>query len=313
MRLPAWLRRWMEQRHGDTGGTAVLHYRRVYILPTRHGFLFAAILIVMWLAAINYNNNMAFMLAFLLAGIGLAAMNHTFRNIVGLRVTPLPAEPVFAGEAATFALQMGNEGRHERSDIGVGTDSPEAIYDIPPGERRRALVRVPTNRRGRLTPGPITLDTSYPTGLFRAWSWVNPAVTCLVYPRPEANGPPPPPRGSAGGHQGQRGEGDEDFDGLRRYRRGDPMRRIAWKATSARELQVKEFSGGESEELLLSWVETADLPDTESRISRLCHWVLTAEQRGASYALDLPGREVPAGTGPAHRDHCLTALAEVEP
>ena len=64
---------------------------------------------------------------------------------------------------------------------------------------------------------------------------------------------------------------------------------------------------------MLSWADTADLPDAESRISRLCHWVVTAEQRGARYALSLPGRDIPAATGPTHRDHCLTALAELEP
>lgn len=312
MRLPAWLRRLIERRHGDTSGEAVLHYRRVYILPTRYGYLFAAALVVMWVAAINYNNNMAFLLTFLLAGIFLAAMNHTFRNIVALRVTPLAAEPVFSGQTAGFPLQLINDGRRARSDVGVGIDEPEACHDIPPGERSRAVVHIQARRRGRLRPGPITLDTTYPTGLFRAWSWVNPAIHCLVYPHPEVNGPEPPGRAVAGGHRGGRGAGDEDFDGLRRYRRGDPIRRIAWKATGTRQLQVKQFSGGESEELLLSWSDTVELPDVEQRLSRLCHWVLEAERRGARYALSLPGREVPPASGPAQRDACLTALAEFE-
>ena len=313
MRWPAWLRRWMDRRHGDTGGSTVLHYRRVYILPTRQGFLFSAILVVMWLAAINYNNNMAFLLTFLLAGIFLAVMNHTFRNIVGLHVSPLAAEPVFAGQTASFPLQLTNHGRRARTDIGVGTEGPERIYDIPSGERARAIVEVASHGRGRLRTGPITLDTQYPAGLFRAWSWVDPAVHCLVYPAPEANGPAPPRRATAGGHRGGRTAGDEDFDGLRRYRRGDPIRRIAWTATASRELQIKEFSGGDSEELLLTWPDTADLAGTEQRLARLCHWVLEAERRGARYALSLPGREVPAASGPAQRDACLTALAEFQP
>ncbi len=312
MRWPVWLRRWMQRRHGDTGASAVLHYRRVYILPTRQGFLFAAILIVMWLAAINYNNNMAFLLTFLLAGIFLAVMNHTFRDLVGLQVTPLAAEPVFAGQTASFPLQLDNNARTARTDIGVGTDGPEGFYDIPAGERARAVVTVITRRRGRLRTGAITLDTQYPAALFRAWSWVDPAVHCLVYPAPETNGPTPPRRATAGGLLGRRTGGDDDFDGLRRYRRGDPISRIAWKATGSRELQIKEFSGGESEELLLSWLDTADLAGTEQRLSRLCYWVLEAERRGARYALSLPGREVPAASGPAQRDACLTALAEFE-
>jgi len=311
MPWPRWLRRWMASRHGDTSGTAILHYRRVYILPTRQGFLFATILIVMWLAAINYNNNMAFLLTFLLAGVYLAAMNHTFRNLVGLRVTPLPAQPVFAGQAAVFPVQLNNEGRRSRTDIGVGRDHTAAFHDIAVGERARASVTVPTAKRGRLKPGVITLDTSYPGGLFRAWSWVEPATHCLVYPSPETNGPEPPQRPSPGNNPGPRGDGDDDFDGLRRYRRGDSIRRIAWKATTARELQVKAFSGGKSEEWQLSWADTADLAYTEQRLSRLCHWVLEADRRGRRYALSLPGHEIPPGRGASQRDACLSALAEV--
>lgn len=312
MRLPRFLTRWMERRHGDTGGTTVLHYRRVYILPTRQGFLFAAILVVMWLAAINYNNNMGFLLTFLLGGIYLTLMNHTFRNLVGLRVTPLAAEPVFAGETAAFPLQLHNGGTRERADIGTGSELSTSFHDIPSGERRCALVRIVTAERGRLTPGRVTLDTSYPGGLFRAWSWIQPAVHCLVYPQPEPGGPEPPARGLGTGRHGRRAAGDDDFDGLRRYRRGDSPRRIAWKATSARELQVKQFSGGEGEELLLDWADTADLADPEHRLSRLCHWVLLAERRGLRYALTLPGAERPASSGARHRDACLTALAEFD-
>jgi uncharacterized protein (DUF58 family) len=37
--------------------------------------------------------------------------------------------------------------------------------------------------------------------------------------------------------------------------------------------------------------------------------VLMADRAGASYGLALPGRELPPGTGEAHRRQCLEVLA----
>src|SRR5690349_25103785 len=46
---------------------------------------------------------------------------------------------------------------------------------------------VPAERRGWLALGRVMLETRFPLGLFRAWSYVEPESRCLVYPRPETS------------------------------------------------------------------------------------------------------------------------------
>jgi uncharacterized protein (DUF58 family) len=51
------------------------------------------------------------------------------------------------------------------------------------------------------------------------------------------------------------------------------------------------------------------LPDPEARLSRQTAWVLTAEQRGLSFGLRLPGRELGCAEGEVQRRAALEALA----
>lgn len=308
------LEHWLRRRHGDTSGRTVLTYRRVYILPSPFGAAFTAMLGLMWLGAVNYNNNLTFVLAFLLGGLFIAAMHHVFFNLVGLRVKPIGASPVFRGDEAVFELVLDNDRRLPRLAIETcGEEDTEAFtVDVP--ARGGSVVRIArrATRRGPMPAGRITLSTRYPTALFRAWSWVAPDMTCLVYPAPEA-GEVPTPESEGGRTRGSRhGSGDEDFAGLRRYRPGDPIRHIAWKATHARDPQVKVFAGETPERLWLRWDATAGL-ETERRLSRLCRWILDANAEGRVYGLVLPGVRIPPSSGATHHERCLSALALFDP
>ncbi len=308
MPLPRPLRRrvwrWIDRRHGNTAGPTVLRHRRVYILPTRLGLVFAVMLVLMWIGAVNYSNNLAFLLVFLLAGIGLVAMYHVFRNLVGLWIVPGSADPVFVGERAHFTLLLENRRRRARFAIeAVGDDA----VDVPAGGTAQLRISRRAQRRCRLTAGRIKLATRYPVGLYRAWSWARPGSECLVYPAPET-GRPPPPESDDGRRRGERGSGEDDFAGLRPYRPGDPVRRIAWKATHAREPQIKLFAAEAPDRLWLRWEATGELP-LEARLSRLCRWILEADVAGHVYGLALPRQRIEPATGAAHRHRCLSALA----
>ena len=61
------LRRWWQARHPRTDSWT-LTQRNIYIVPTGAGFVFALVLAVMLLAAINYQLNLGYVLTFLLAG-----------------------------------------------------------------------------------------------------------------------------------------------------------------------------------------------------------------------------------------------------
>ena len=88
-------------------------------------------------------------------------------------------------------------------------------------------IRVPTEKRGTLPLGRVSLRSRYPAALFQAWAWLNTDMTCLVYPKPADEVDAPPSQASIGGGRHDSNLGDDDFAGLRDYRAGDSPRRIA--------------------------------------------------------------------------------------
>ena len=313
MPIVAPLRQWLFRFGRDEHLPIVLTQRRVFIVPTRTGLLFAVVLCVMLIGAINYNLSLGHALVFLLAALGLVAMVHTFRNLAKLRLTPGRAEPVFAGEIARFPMLIENTRQHPRHALDLAFGTHESVsLDIPACELAQIAIPCPAPKRGRLDPGRITLSTYYPLGLFYAWSYPHPPLCCLVYPKPVETPLPPP---LAVSHTGQR-QGDtglEDFTGLRLHQPSDSPRHIAWKAVARdfdhRPLLIKQFAGGAAEELWLDWSLTPDDADPEMRLSLLAGWVIAAERRHLRYGLRLPNRELAPNQGSSHRDACLEALA----
>jgi uncharacterized protein (DUF58 family) len=125
----------------------------------------------------------------------------------------------------------------------------------------------------------------------------------------------PPPTGEEEGLSSTTASGSSDeWEGLRPWRRGDPLRWVAWKkvarqAENGRDDWIsRDFSqpsGGRC------WLEAdrTGLADAEQRLSRLCAWVLAAEAQGLDYGLRLSGLEIAPGQGPAQQQRCLEALA----
>ncbi|TCS72997.1 uncharacterized protein DUF58 [Sulfuritortus calidifontis] len=292
------------------GGEIRLSSRRLYILPTRDGLLFALLLGALLLGAMNYSLSLAYLFTFLLAGIGVAGLIQTHRNLNGLRLHAGHVAPVFAGQSAHFVLHLDNPTGLGRYRIAIEhAQAAPAHADLPAHGRADLSLSLPQPRRGLHRPGRFALSTTYPLGLFRCWTVLELDWTVLVYPRPAADSLPFP-AGAEGDQTGRTSRpGDEEFDGLREYRPGDSLKRIAWK-TLAREqpLATKQFAAPVSRGLWFDWTQTPG-GNTEAKLSRLTRWLLDAEATGLDYGLRLPARSFGPARGEAHLRACLEALA----
>ena len=317
-------RRWFIRRQGAAAGAIELHRRQIYILPSRTGLLFALVLFLMYLGAVNYNLGLGHALVFLLVGLGIVGMLHAFRNLVGLRLRVGRVGPVFAGETANFEVLVENLRPDSRPGINLQKFAADATFkgmsgaviDLSPCSVNAATLQVSADQRGWLPLDRLIVSTRYPLGLFRAWSYPWPDARCLVYPRPTYI-PLPAPRGSnhADGNQAVRSENPDDFAGFRRHQPGDSPRHVAWKIvardTADAPLLVKEFSGSGVIQYWLDWDETATAGerDIESRLSILCGWVLQAQNADLDFGLRLPGRTLMPSHGAQHVTSALEALA----
>lgn len=307
-------RQWWQARLPLTD-TVTLTQRNVYILPTRPGFMLGATLMVLLVASINYQLNLGYLLTFLLAGSAVIGMHVCHATLRGLTLNLLPPPAQFAGASATLSVVLGNARKSVRHGIGLAVlDATHEDHwtwtDVPAQGSCTVQVAFRPERRGLHRVPPLTAETRFPLGTFRVWTVWRPAAQVLVYPAPELHPPPlPPGEPRAGGAAAARSQATGEFEGVRAYRRGDPLKLVVWKkAAKSDELVSRDTQQSQRYELWLDHAQ-AGLADREARLSRLAAWVLQADKLDQAYGLRLPGQQVAPATGEAHKRRCLEALA----
>ncbi len=309
------IQRWAEQRlpaltryRRPESLPIELHRRRIYIVPSGFGISFSVLLLVMLVGALNYANNGALLLTCLLGAASAASMLVTFRNLDGLHLSHIRAGHAVAGQAIelTLAFDSGRLRNAIRLDLG----SSSVAFAIDARTTAQVKLLLPTVQRGWQPLPRLRLWSSWPLGLFRAWSWLHPDQSVLVWPRPEVAGPSP--RAPADDASRMRLHRGDELAALREYRAGDPQRHIAWKASARHDhLLVKDFEQPQSRlQWQLDWRQLGAL-DNEARIARLARWLNEAQAQRCSYSLWLPGNEIASSSGPLHYARCMSALAQL--
>jgi len=307
-RFDRWILQRVRQRRGSPSLPFTLEYRHIYVMPTRFGVYFGLLLAATALGGLNFNNNMALLLGFVLAAIAQLTTLLAYRNLVGMTLVSIHASPVFAGDTARFRVYLKNPQGRPRFALQLTSAESTDTRDIGPQQSLPLILEQSSCKRGWMEMNPFNMENRYPLGLFRAWSVIIPTARCLVYPRPVSN-PPPLPR-SGRGDDGTARIGDgEHFHGLREYRPGDPLRQVAWRASARHDkLYSRVMETPREEACELNWYLMGGC-DTEERLSILTAWILLAEQRQIRYSLELPTDALPAGLGDDHRDTCLKILS----
>ncbi|GFM49223.1 hypothetical protein PSCICE_04900 [Pseudomonas cichorii] len=306
---PLW-QRWLGRRI-PPAARVKLDHRRIFILPTRTGATFALVVFLMLLVSINYQNSLAYGLTFLLLSVGILAILHTYRNLGGLVLSAGLARSVFVGEPVQLRLRLESAG-HAHQALGLGWNA-QALQpgDVSAEGLTEVELTLPAETRGWLRAPRLRVESVFPLGIFRAWSWLDLEQTVLIYPRPIPGAMPllqgVQPHAQDDG-QATRGAGVDDYQGLRSYQPGDNRRRLHWKAYSRGQgLLVKDFTDLSGHELCLDFMALGG--DIEERLSRLCYWVLELSQRQQPFALRLPGFLSAVDSSDAHREACLRELA----
>ena len=288
----------------------ILRHSRIYILPTRRGFMLMLTLGVMLIASLNYSLSLGLGVTFFVSGLVAAALLHTFRNLAGIKVRPLAAGDAFAGERLAFSVELMG-GASARSEIALHARDTRVVSDVRAGAALTLTLLAPTATRGRIPLGRLTLSSDFPLGLWRGWAYVHFPLEGIAFPSPEPS-VPPLPFVSGGPDAFAHGRfGDTDLAGLRDYQRGDPPQHVAWKAVArGGGWYSKAFDGtGGGGPIDLDYAALPASLSREARLSRLTAWVLAAERVARPFALRLPGTALAAGQGREHRRAALTALA----
>ncbi len=302
-------RQWLDQRI-PASREVTLDQRRIFIFPSRYGWFYTVVLLSVLLAAINYENNLAFALAFLLVSLFVVAILHTYSNLSGLTIRAGRTKAAFAGEDAEFDVILRRQGKREYHGVHLcWPNSAEVVEDVCRVYERKTKLFLTTKKRGWMRAERLLLESHYPLGILRAWSWIDLDMTCLVYPKPIFAGRLP--HALSRRNEGVMAEqlGAEDFYGFRDYVAGDPLKHVSWKSMAkGQALLTKQFAANVDRRVWLDWYCFSG-DDEETRLSKLCYWTLELSKGQDEYGLRLPEFEIKPDTGEVHRDAILRALA----
>lgn len=313
--LPWWLRPWQNRyrrwldRRIPPARVVTLTQKNLFIFPSAQGFGYLLLALLVWIGATNFQNNLVLALCFFLLAILFIAIHQTFANLSGLTIRFVSAKPVFAGEIAHCTLVLEAAGDRQQLELQWPGEFPITVSPNA-GEPTRIELPITCQQRGRYRPGRFRLQSRYPLGIIRCWTWLDLDAEILVYPQPMESRLTPY-RGSHQNAQGEPVAGAEDFHALRHYIPGDSLARVAWKHYAAgRGLQVRE-----NVDLLNNsepWLDFHALTDAdpEDRLSRLCFIALEISADQRTFGLRLPNRVIEPSAGHQHLQAVLRALAE---
>ena len=307
-RFRSWFKLWLDRRQPETP-REVLSRRNLYIFPSPQFLGFLTVTLMIWLAGTNYENNLVLVLAFFMLAIFVSTIFRTHANLSGLEIAVAGYEPVFAGDPIAINLHVENPTGTDHLRVFLKWGSAQAVVlDVPAKKTVAATIRMPAETRGWYKAERLRVETTYPLGILRAWSWPKMQLRALVYPRAIAAEP-------TSGDQSEGGEGQshkrgiDDFGGLEEWRPGVSAQRIAWKQYSAgKGLLEKTFEAQTLNPEWLDWENYSGL-GTEQRLSALCAKILEMEALGQHYGLRIPGKVFPPSQGDVHLHKLLSALA----
>ena len=308
-RLRSRFREWVNRRI-PPARSVTLDQKRIFIFPSKVGLFFGLCLLVMLMTAINFQNNLSYALTFLLATLFIIATLHTFANLSGLTIRALRAQSAFPGQQSEFDVQIERGKQRDHYALHLKwPDSTEGLVNLVGVDKVRVQLHSAVGARGWYSPGRLLLESTYPLGLLRCWTWVDLDLHALVYPQPRSSAELPGLATDQPDGASVPVTGSDDFFGFRDYRQGDSLRRIHWKGLARGQgVQSKQYAAYADRSVWLDWEMFPGL-GTEQRLSHLCYWALEFDSRNEEYGLRLPGVVIEPGSGEKHRDLLLKELA----
>jgi uncharacterized protein (DUF58 family) len=289
---------------------------RIRVRLTRHMRMLGLIILLMVIAAINYQSNAAWALVLALGSTIALSTLHARRNLACVSCAGSSCPPGFAGEEVVATVLLASDGSHEICDIAISIPEFNAASGhtplVPARTRQAVSITLPGRRRGIYHARLLRLSTAFPFGLVEAWHEVPFEVVSVVYPRPSARLPALSPLHASAGSRDQQvsgaAPGSDDFLGHRRYQDGDPTRQIDWKAHARGvPLMIKRFAGAGGGVVWCDWQRTQG--GIEDRLSQLARLIVDAHRSGQHFGLRLPHLVVAPDRGVPHYHGCLRTLA----
>ncbi|AZS45906.1 DUF58 domain-containing protein [Microbacterium oxydans] len=227
---------------------------------------------------------------------------------------------VVVGERAVGALTLANRGTRailpSRVVLPVGSGRGEfGIQRLAPGEEAEELFAIPTQKRGVVKVGPVSVVRGDPLGMFERAHRRDDPVDLFVHPRTvlfdgQSLGYL---RDLEGLPAADLSRDDVSFHALLEYQPGDDLRHVHWRSTARTgTMMVRQYEETRRSHFVIglsrSLADYATEDDFELGVSAAGSIGLRALRDSQRVDMRVQGRELPAGTG----KQLLDSLSAVE-
>ncbi|WP_225748073.1 hypothetical protein [Eikenella sp. Marseille-P7795] len=186
--------------------------RDLRLRPTRLGVTLAVMVVLLWLVGLNYQVNLAYLVAFWLAGFLCVGILLNCLQLIGLRLDLTLPEEIFQGQPADILLLPAPSAKMRHRQLWFAADSrrddePEFRATLFTAKQPQPFAwPVLPARRGRLMLPPLRCASVWPFAISSVecvWHWPEEG---LVYPAPQPHTAPPaaPPPKKANPPQARR-------------------------------------------------------------------------------------------------------------
>jgi uncharacterized protein (DUF58 family) len=311
-----------------------LGLRNVYIFLSREGIFYLLLLVITFIAGVNYGNNLVLGLCFLLGSLLVITIHYTFAHMAGLRIVLLDVGNAQVGDKVRVRLQVSGKGKQPHRQIRFSfarqgfelkqplSGNPSSTAKVQSHEsitisqiREPQIVELwlPAPKRGRLNLPRLTVSSVYPLGILQAWSYVFLDGYAWVYPAAlaydiKAEQLVISDQMHAASLQNQAGQ--DDFEQLDSYVPGESLARISWgHVARGQGLLSKRFVDPVGQEQVLDYYQMP-AANHEDKLRQLRFGIDALAQSQDAFRLKLPDGEGVMGQGYGFVQESLLRLAK---
>ncbi len=299
--------RWLNQRM-PRQKQQTLGQMSIFIFPSRFGFVYLFVCLFLFTLGTNYQNNLILLLCFTLVGFFITSILFSYANLQGLTVKSGQCQPVYVKDTVMVPIYLSHCLNRNLLEFSF-SNNPEVVLDLA-AQRDKVHVPYRVKQRGLTSPGRMTLKSYFPLGLLRCWTHLDLDIEVLAYPEPIDTFVPLIELDDKQQQHDTPIDELSDFSGIKDHVQGESLSRISWKhvARNSQKLVSKQFGDAD---LTPMWLTLDQLHggDIEQKLSKLAHAVNDYSAQQALFGLALGKTQIPPGSGEAHRQACLKALA----
>lgn len=297
-------RQWLAKRF-QIENSKQLRQKDVLIFIYQQGYLYLVLILITFIAGLNYANNLILGFCFLISSILCISFYLSFKQLHGISVELIFPEIGRVNDRLTIQIELKKAyPSAQYLYFKVENQLHPVLFN---SLNQKVELHFTPDRRGQFQIPEIQLFSTYPLGLVRAWTYFYSKKIIWIAPAAQLS------RLDSQASQSTAAPEQDEFRELRNYRHGDALQAISWKqAARGQGLYVKQFEDQRDLTVLQIDYERMASSNHEEKLSLMMGLVDECEQQQQAYTVIVKDIELPQGVGQQHYLNVQRTLAQVD-